>query len=103
MKHPEYKSELNIHGINVLKKINKEIGRINRMKKVSPESILWRNLQIRLSIGLDKREESSDYIRCIESVMGMSDMHSTLLDSERSNEFLIKFFRFVNNPREINR
>lgn len=102
-RHPELKSELNKYGINVLKKINREIARLNRMKKVTPESILGRNLQIRLNTGLSKSQDSAKIVRGINSVLKISECEAVTLESQHLNDFMIKFMKFVHDPRKISR
>lgn len=103
MKKPENLIELNDNGVNVLRKVNRIIAKLNRMKKVTPESILGRNLQLRLYDGLKNQISSEDEIRKIESVIGTDDWMIALRETNRSNEFMQKLIRFINNPRKINR
>lgn len=103
MKKPENLIELNDNGVNVLRKVNRIIAKLNRMKKVTPESILGRNLQLRLYDGLKNQISSEDEIRKIESVIGTDDWMIALRETNRSNEFMQKLIIFINNPRKINR
>lgn len=103
MKKPENLIELNNNGVNVLRKVNRIIAKLNRMKKVTPESILGRNLQLRLYDGIKNQISSEDEIRKIESVIGTDDWMIALRETNRSNEFMQKLIRFINNPRKINR